>query len=178
MPENERKDSALPVILLKLVAFTCLAPGTVTVWLPLFILFPEIRHQPIEWNASTAGAIALVAAGAGGYVWCALDFAISGRGTPAPIDMPKYLVARGLYRYVRNPMYISVLTVLLGESALFRSARLLEYAGAVTIGFHVFVLVQEEPTLRRKMGKAYEEYCARVPRWIPRMSARRQDDAV
>jgi protein-S-isoprenylcysteine O-methyltransferase Ste14 len=178
IPDRAKKDPATWLILVKLVLFTFLVPGTVTVWLPLFGIYPAIRHEPIEWSILTAGAIALLAVGAAGYLWCALDFAFAGKGTPAPIDMPKYLVARGLYRYTRNPMYISVLTVLLGESALYRSTSLLEYAAVVAIGFHVFVLAQEEPTLRRKMGAAYTEYCAEVPRWIPRVNGRRRDHAV
>jgi protein-S-isoprenylcysteine O-methyltransferase Ste14 len=166
-------DSSTPLILLKLIVFTVLVPGTVTVWLPLFALFPAIRHRPVEWDLATVGPIALIAIGAGGYFWCALDFAIFGRGTPAPIDMPKYLVVRGPYKYTRNPMYISVFIVLLGESALFRSTPLLEYALGVAICFHLFVLIQEEPTLRRKMGAAYETYCNKVPRWIPRFATHR-----
>ena len=152
---------------------------TVTVWLPLFGLYPAIRHRPIiEGTAAAAGAIALLALGVAGYFVCSLDFAIFGRGTPAPIDMPKHLVVRGPYQYTRNPMYISVLTILLGESALFRSVALLEYAGIVAIGFHLFVLIQEEPALRRKMGEAYEKYCEEVPRWVPRLPARPRNHAV
>jgi protein-S-isoprenylcysteine O-methyltransferase Ste14 len=166
------------VPLLKLALFTVFVPGTVTVWLPLFVLYPGIRHRPMEWNAAAAGAIVLLAAGASGYFRCALDFAFVGKGTPAPFDMPKFLVVRGLYNYTRNPMYISVLLVLLGESALFTSTTLLEYAAMVAIFFHVFVLAQEEPTLRRKMGPAYERYCEEVPRWIPRIVRRRQPDAI
>ncbi|HTR48805.1 MAG TPA: isoprenylcysteine carboxylmethyltransferase family protein [Verrucomicrobiae bacterium] len=178
MAEKNGNDPGLAAILLKLVVFTGLVPGTVTVWLPLFALYPGIRHRPIEWNWTAAAAIALLALGVAGYLWCALDFAIFGRGTPAPIDMPKYLVVRGPYKYARNPMYISVLTVLLGESALFRSVSMLEYGVAVAICFHLFVLIQEEPTLRRKMGKAYERYCGEVPRWIPRFTPHRRNHAV
>jgi protein-S-isoprenylcysteine O-methyltransferase Ste14 len=77
-------------------------------------------------------------------------------------------VAQGLYRYVRNPMYVSVLLVLLGESVFFESRRLLLYAGIVWLVVHSFVLIYEEPALRRKFGAAYDEYCRRVPRWLPR----------
>ena len=107
--------------------------------------------------------------GAMGYLWCGLDFAFAGRGTPAPIDPPKDLVARGLYRFVRNPMYISVLLVLLGESLVLQSADLLRYAGVAGVGFFLFVLLYEEPALRSKFGPSYQRYCEEVPRWIPRM---------
>ena len=175
MPEQ---DESLFVTLLKLAVFTIVAPGTVTTWLPLFVLFPSLRYRPIEWGWMAAAAIAVIAVGTAGYFWCALDFAVFGKGTPAPIDMPKVLVVRGPYRYTRNPMYISVLTVLFGESALFRSVALLEYAGVAAICFHLFVRIQEEPTLRRKMGEAYTKYCEVVPRWIPRIVRRRHIDAV
>src|SRR5271169_4247300 len=99
--ENSIGDNPpLVFTLLKLALFTVLVPGTVTVWLPLFVFYPAIRHQAIEWNATSAGALIAIAAGVGGYLWCALDFAIYGKGTPAPIDMPKVLVVRGLYRFV------------------------------------------------------------------------------
>jgi len=175
---EEKGEESLPLILLKLLVFTVLVPGTVTIWLPLFALYPAIRHRPIEWNATAAGAIALIAIGAAGYLWCALDFAILGRGTPAPIDMPKRLVVRGPYKYTRNPMYISVLTALMGEAALFRSVVLVEYAVGVAICFHLFVLIQEEPTLRRKMGDSYARYCEEVPRWFPRIAQGRRKHAV
>ena len=158
--------------------FTVCVPGTATVWLPLYVLFPALRQRPIEWNAATAGAIVLMAAGASGYLWCALEFALVGRGTPAPIDMPRRLVVQGLYRYVRNPMYISALLVLVGESALFRSWHMLEYSAVIAIGFHFFVLFHEEPTLRRKMGPEYVKYCEDVARWSPRLTRRRRGHAV
>jgi len=175
------KDSGDPSIvftLLKLALFTVLVPATVTVWLPLYAFYPAIRHQHLEWNATASGALLAMATGIAGYLWTALDFAFHGKGTPAPIDMPKVLVVRGLYRYTRNPMYISVLCVLLGESLLFWSVELLRYAAGVAVMFYIWVLIQEEPTLRRKMGPAYEQYCKDVPRWIPRISQRRQNDAL
>jgi protein-S-isoprenylcysteine O-methyltransferase Ste14 len=164
-----RENAATFLLLTKLAIFTVLVPGTVTVWLPLFLLYPQIRYRPITDMGAAVAGLALMAIGAAGYFWCALDFAFLGKGTPAPIDMPKVLVVRGPYRFTRNPMYISVLLVLAGESLLFQSARLLEYAALVAICFHLFVLLQEEPTLRRKMGAAYERYTQDVPRWIPRL---------
>ena len=169
---EKKGDLSTPRILVKLILFTLLVPGGVTIWLPLFVLFPQIRLRPVAWNLPTFGAIALIAIGAAGYLWCALDFAFFGKGTPAPIDMPKYLVMRGPYKYTRNPMYISVCTLLLGESGLFRSTTLVGYAAVVAICFHLFVLLEEEPTLRRKMGAAYETYSSEVPRWIPRFKPR------
>ena len=178
MADPDREKSATFLLLTKLAIFTLLVPGTVTVWLPLFVLYPQIRHRPIAGVETTVAGLALMAIGAAGYFWCALDFAFFGKGTPAPIDMPKVLVVRGPYQFTRNPMYVSVLLVLAGESLFFWSARLLEYAAAVAVCFHLFVLLQEEPTLRRKMGAAYEQYTQDVPRWIPRLRRDRRINAL
>jgi protein-S-isoprenylcysteine O-methyltransferase Ste14 len=94
------------------------------------------------------------------------DFAVAGRGTPAPIDPPKELVRRGLYRFTRNPMYVGVASVLIGEAWLFASRAMAVFALGVVTMFHLFVLFYEEPTLRRTFGDAYERYCAAVPRWV------------
>jgi protein-S-isoprenylcysteine O-methyltransferase Ste14 len=113
-----------------------------------------------------------IALGAAFYCWCAWEFASAGRGTPAPIDPPKLLVARGLYRVVRNPMYVGVLLVLLGESLVFGSWDLLRYAVLVWLCFHLFVVLYEEPALRRKFGASYEDYCQRVWRWTLQLPPR------
>jgi protein-S-isoprenylcysteine O-methyltransferase Ste14 len=101
------------------------------------------------------------------YLWCAWDFTFTGRGTPAPIDPPKELVVRGLYRYTRNPMYVGVLSILLGEALIFGSKRLFEYTAVVFGFFYLFVLLYEEPILRQKFGESYQAYCRAVPRWLP-----------
>ena len=96
-------------------------------------------------------------------------FAIEGLGTPAPIAAPKHLVVSGLYRYVRNLMYVAVSLLIFGQGLLFGSARLLQYGLIVWLAFFAFVVLYEEPALSRKFGKEYEEYCVQVPRWIPRL---------
>ena len=164
-PVNRAHPATL-LLLLKLLVFTAAVPGTVTVWLPLFYIFPALRHRPVAWNGSALGGLIPIALGTAGYLWCALDFAFAGKGTPAPIDPPKVLVARGLYKFSRNPMYLSVLLVLAGESLFFWSARLLGYAAWVAVGFHLFVYFYEEPNLKRRMGAEYSQYLADVPRWI------------
>jgi protein-S-isoprenylcysteine O-methyltransferase Ste14 len=96
-------------------------------------------------------------------------FALRGKGTPAPIDPPKKLVMEGPYRIVRNPMYWSVLFVMLGEALAFRSLALAEIGCVFFACTALFVMVYEEPLLHEKFGAEYEEYCRRVPRWIPRL---------
>ena len=158
------------ITLLKTILFTVFVPGTVTVLVPRWLLrtsAPARQAPPVlPYFASL-----LIVAGVAIYLWCAWDFTFTGIGTPAPIDAPKNLLARGLYRYVRNPMYVGVLSILFGEALWFWSKTLAEYALIVFAFFYLFVLVYEEPVLRAKFGDSYRQYCAGVPRWIPRAVA-------
>jgi protein-S-isoprenylcysteine O-methyltransferase Ste14 len=97
-----------------------------------------------------------------------IRFAIKGLGTPAPVFPTRHLVVTGLYRYVRNPMYVAVVITILGQGLIFGNAALLEYGGLIWLLFHLFVLIYEEPTLRASFGFEYEHFCTGVPRWIPR----------
>ena len=141
-------------LLFKNLLFTVLIPGTVAVYVPVF-LFP---HAPVPVSAGTFPAVLLLLMGASIYFRCLRDFASFGRGTPAPIDPPKYLVVRGLYRYSRNPMYLGVLAILFGWSLLFHSLALAIYGVAVAAGFHLFVVLYEEPHLKRVFGSSYAQY--------------------
>jgi protein-S-isoprenylcysteine O-methyltransferase Ste14 len=156
------------VLFLKVLAFTIVMSGTVVAVLPYAILALQGHFPWPEPGVLFFAGFLPLGSGLVFYARCAWDFAAAGRGTPAPIDPPKELVVRGLYRYSRNPMYVGVLQVLLGEVLIFHSMRLLVYAVVVASGFHLFVLLYEEPTLRRKFGTAYDDYCARVPRWLGR----------
>lgn len=152
----------------KTLIFTILVPGTVAVLLPY-----RLASSPAAWGSLSLGSfryfgLVLMAIGAMTYLWCAWDFAFAGKGTPAPIDPPKELVVRGLYKHVRNPMYIGVLSLVLGQAIWFEAVILLAYAGIVFLFFNAFVLFYEEPALRRKFGELYQRYCRIVPRWIPR----------
>jgi protein-S-isoprenylcysteine O-methyltransferase Ste14 len=154
------------VSLLKNLLFTVLVPGTVAGWLPYFWILGG-RLPRLTPGAALAG-LPVAALGLAIYLWCLWDFAITGRGTPAPIDPPKVLVVRGLYRYVRNPMYLGVLAVIAGWAITFRSPSLAIYGAVVALFFHLAVLLLEEPSLRRLFGAAYDDYCAAVSRWLPR----------
>ena len=96
-------------------------------------------------------------------------FALEGLGTPAPIAPPQKLVVTGLYRYVRNPIYIAVVAVIFGQALLFGDARLLWYGALLWLFFHGAVLV-EELTLKETFGTEYESFRTNVPRWIPRLT--------
>ncbi len=149
---------------LKSVLFLLLAPGIVAGYIPLAVLH---NGPQIETGVFAYLAFPLWLAGLLILLWCFRDFTFKGRGTPAPIDPPKELVATGLYRYVRNPMYVGVLAIILGHFLWFKTIGMLVYAGMVFLAFHLFVTLYEEPTLKKKFGAAYEEYCRKVPRWMP-----------
>lgn len=154
-------------LLLKNLLFTVLAPGTVTGLVPYWLVATGFVTMPAAWGPSQLLALVPAALGVAIYLWCLWDFAVFGRGTPAPVDPPKRLVARGLYRYVRNPMYVGVLTVLAGEAAFFQSWRLLLYAAAIFLMFHLFTVIYEEPKLLQLFGDSYERYRRRTNRWLP-----------
>jgi protein-S-isoprenylcysteine O-methyltransferase Ste14 len=147
----------------KNVLFTILVPGTVAIFVPLRVL----AHPPAKASALSFAAGLLLLAGGAIYAWCLWDFATAGRGTPAPIDPPKELVVRGLYQYTRNPMYVGVLSVISGWALLFQSSTLAVYAMCIAASFHLFVLLYEEPHLKRVFGASYEHYCSQVNRWVP-----------
>lgn len=172
MNTAKQSGSGSIVPLIKTLVFTVFVPGTVTVYIPYRILSSAAKAVlPVIAACQAVGVLSMVL-GTLGYFRCAWDFATSGKGTPAPIDPPKVLVARGLYRFVRNPMYVSALLVLFGESLFFESRNLLVYGAAFWCLAHLFVLLYEEPSLRTKFGNSYEEYCRAVPRWIPRLPRR------
>ena len=153
--------------LIKTAIFTVLAPGTVGVYVPQVLRRGSGDHAAHSLFADAW--LALFFCGAGIYLWCAYDFAVKGLGTPAPIDRPRVLVVNGLYRFTRNPMYIGVAAMIAGQAGYHRSMSIAIYLLAVLLGFHVFVRLYEESTLRRLFGAQYEGYCRAVPRWLPRL---------
>jgi len=119
----------------------------------------------------------LMVVGLVGYVWCAVEFGARGRGTPAPFDPPKELVRTGLYRHLRNPMFTAVVCLLFGEAILWRSTSVALYATCMALGFHLRVVLFEEPRLRRRFGATFDAYCRDVPRWLPRPATFRSPPA-
>jgi protein-S-isoprenylcysteine O-methyltransferase Ste14 len=136
---------------------------------PVFRLRDE---WPIALGSARFAGAPLIAVGGAGLLWCISDFARIGRGTLAPVDPPSCLVRRGLYAYVRNPMYVSVLVILAGETLLLESLAVLAWLGVAALAFHLFVLLYEEPALQRTFGADYEAYRRAVPRWVPRVRCR------
>jgi protein-S-isoprenylcysteine O-methyltransferase Ste14 len=137
-------------------------PGVVAGLLPVAIA----RGAPHLLALRDVSFIPL-ATGSVGLVWCVRDFLVSGRGTLAPWDPPQRLVVAGLYRYVRNPMYLAVLTIVLGWSLYFGSLGLALYMAVVAAACHLRVTLHEEPWLRRQFGPDGARYLATVPRWLP-----------
>ena len=152
-------------LFLKNLLWTLVAPGTIAGYVPWWM----VRDRELVLSAWTAAAAVNIVLGVAIYLWCVWDFASYGRATPAPIDAPKRLVVRGLYRYVRNPIYVGVLSIILGWAMLFQAAGVLIYGVCVAAAFHLFVVLYEEPQLARDFGGEYEVYRSRVGRWIPRL---------
>lgn len=119
------------------------------------------------WLQPVGGA--LVVLGAVLALTCVASFALVGKGTPAPFDAPREFVAAGPYRYVRNPMYIGALAVILGFGLILRSPGALAVAVVFAVLAHSFVVLYEEPSLERRFGAAYRKYKATVNRWWPRV---------
>ena len=155
------------LLFIEALVFTIFVPGTVTVWIPNLILSPGERALSDQWTLTRFAAVLLLAIGTAIYLRCLWEFVARGRGIPAPIDHPKQLVVTGLYRYVRNPMYIGVFTVLAGEVVLFQSRSLLIFSIGWFVFVHLNVIFYEERTLRRKFGDSYIRYLGTVHRWIP-----------
>jgi protein-S-isoprenylcysteine O-methyltransferase Ste14 len=132
-----------------------------------FFGLSEIRLNP--GNPLQLLGLVAIAAGAILLLTCIFEFARSGKGTLSPVDAPRELVVRGLYRYVRNPMYLSVGTILLGELLLVRSRALFIYWIIWLVAVNLFVMLYEEPTLRRRFGQSYQRYMQQVGRWLPRL---------
>jgi len=151
------------------VIFLLIAPVTVVGWIPRWISRWQMQQDFGDSTILRIVGIVLILAGVPVLLDSFARFAIQGLGTPAPIFPPRHLVVQGLYRYVRNPMYVALVLVITGQALLFGNLRLLEYGAIVWLSTHLFVLLYEEPKLRATFGDEYKTFCAHVPRWIPRL---------
>jgi protein-S-isoprenylcysteine O-methyltransferase Ste14 len=152
-------------------AFLVLAPGFVAGVVPWWINHWRIQAPFLGISLFRLLGGFLLAAGTLGLLDSFARFALQGVGTPAPVFPTSHLVVTGLYRYVRNPMYVAVVAAVLGQALIFGNAALLAYGALVWLLFHLFVLTYEEPALRAAFGSDYAAFCSAVPRWIPRASA-------
>jgi protein-S-isoprenylcysteine O-methyltransferase Ste14 len=153
------------------VLWFVLAPGSVAGLGPWLITNWRVDVARPWWAPPVALGWGLVALGLPVLLHAFMHFFRVGRGTPAPYMPPDRLVVTGFYRFVRNPMYTALISILSGETLLFWNRSLLLYTGIVTAVFHLFVIAYEEPRLRRLFGASYAEYCRHVRRWWPRFRA-------
>jgi protein-S-isoprenylcysteine O-methyltransferase Ste14 len=147
--------------------FFALAPGVVAGLVPWLLTGWERGGD--WWLPLRVAGVVLLVAGAGVLVHAFARFVVEGLGTPAPVAPTERLVVGGLYRYVRNPMYLAVGATILGQALLLGRAVLLVWLAAFAVAVYAFVRLYEEPTLRRTFGSEYEEYLRSVPGWWPRL---------
>jgi protein-S-isoprenylcysteine O-methyltransferase Ste14 len=148
------------------VVVPCVLAGLIPWWITRWHFRPDFFGLEL----TRVIGIALILAGVPGLVDSFARFAMQGLGTPAPIAPTKNLVVTGLYRYVRNPMYVAVVAVIFGQAVLFGDWRLILYGTLFWLACHLFVVAYEEPTLERTFGAQYDAFRANVPRWIPRLT--------
>ena len=148
------------------VLFLVIAPGTVAGLLPWFLTNWESTGP---WVGFELLGVGLIVAGVGVLLHAFARFALEGTGTPAPVAPTEQLVIGGLYRYVRNPMYLAVAATIVGQALLLGRAILLAYALVFMAAVTAFVKLYEEPTLSERFGTQYEEYRQAVPGWWPRV---------
>jgi protein-S-isoprenylcysteine O-methyltransferase Ste14 len=157
-------------VIVRTLVWSTLFVGVVLWFLPASVLASAGIRGPASFGAWQVAGLALGLPGLALALACVIVFAFAGRGTPAPFDPPRRLVVRGPYRAVRNPMYLGAWLYLVGFALFYRSAGAALYAVAFLAVMHTFVVLYEEPTLRRTFGRDYESYCERVGRWTPRRS--------
>jgi protein-S-isoprenylcysteine O-methyltransferase Ste14 len=150
--------------------FFVVAPCTLAGFVPWSITGWQLRPPFFGLELGRGIGAIMILAGVPALVDAFARFALQGLGTPAPIAPPRILVVTGLYRYVRNPIYVAVVAIILGQAVLMGDWRLIVYGALLWLFFHVWVVAIEEPTLEQTFGSEYEAFRAAVPRWIPRMT--------
>ena len=154
-------------LVIKNLLFTILVPGFVVVWAPLH-WFERHAHLPEIWRWAQWTAVIVFSIGAAAFLFSQGLFITRGQGTPAPFDPPRKFVRRGLYKWVRNPMYLAVLAMVGAEGLFLHSRDIAVYFVCLACIIQLFVVLYEENALRFKFGAVYEDYRRDVPRWLPR----------
>ena len=157
-------------VLIRAMVYATLFIGLVLVYVPSRFLSWLGIVAPATTGAPQVAGMIMVTIGTAIALWCVLTFVFIGKGTPAPFDPPRKLVISGPYRFVRNPMYIGAGMTLAGAALYYESLSTLIYTGLFFLITHLFVVLYEEPTLRRTFGEEYEAYFRRVKRWLPKRS--------
>ena len=152
------------------LAFFVVAPGTVAGWVPYWLTGWRMQAPLLGISVLRVIGGILIVLGLASLVDSFARFALVGRGTPAPVAPPTRLVVSGPYRHVRNPMYVAVLAVTIGQGLLLGSARVVWYSVGLWLLVFAFVVMYEEPTLARQFGPSYTAYCRNVRRWWPRIT--------
>ena len=150
-------------------AWFLIAPGTVAGFIPWLISGWRFSQDFGASGLLRAVGVLLILAGLAGLIESFARFAWHGSGTPAPVAPTNRLIVSGFYSYVRNPMYVFVIAVIVGEALLFGQARLLVYAALAWLFFHLFVVAYEEPAMQRQFPADYGAYSRSVRRWLPRL---------
>ncbi len=154
-------------VLIRAITYATLFIAFFLIYIPGNLLSGAGIDRPMEFGWQQGVGFTVGTVGAVIALWSVFTFIVIGKGTPAPFDPPRKLVIRGPYRFVRNPMYIGAAVVLTGAAIYYQHAPLLIYAGIFILMCHLFVVIYEEPTLRRSFAREYEDYCSRVHRWRP-----------
>ena len=162
-------EARLPIrALVGTIVFVAILPATVIVLAPYWITGWQLREPFLGTTLTRWIGALLVVVALPVFVSFLGRFVFEGRGTPAPVAPTERLVVGGPFRWTRNPGYVAVDAMLVGQGLFLASPAVLVYGAFIALAFHIFVIVYEEPTLRDTYGEEYERYCRRVPRWIPR----------
>jgi len=161
---------------LKTALAIIVVPGTACFLIPYLILSAGRVSLTRPIGILQVLVIPIAALGLYMIIWVGIAFVRLGKGTPVPIDPPTRLVINGLYRYVRNPMYVGAILIVLAEVVYYGSWFLMLYAAGLWAMLHIALVIFEEPQLKRRYGKDYELYSIEVPRWIPRMDKYRSHE--
>ncbi len=173
---HTQKTQTKPVLkrmIVETVLATLLVPGVAIFAIPYIILRWTGTGWPSSLGLLQATSFGFGLIGMGMVIWVSFSFVTKGRGTPIPLDPPAEFVASGLFRFVRNPMYVGVTLTLLSEALFFGSGGILIFAGLLWLTLHLFLLLIEEPQLKARFGESYQGYLESTPRWVPRIPDRK-----
>ena len=156
-------------VIIRTIIYATIFIGLVLMYVPARVLVWSGIDRPAVIETPQIAGMAIGTIGGFIALSCILTFVSIGKGTPAPFDPPRKLVMQGPYRFVRNPMYVGAIVTLAGAALFYQSLWLLGYTGVLFLASYCFVVLYEEPTLRKTFGQEYETYCRQVNRWLPKL---------